>query len=113
MNTNDAFRPGGKTLAISAPTSSPPAGVQLDGSNAGDISVWIYNPGANLVWLGFGSSATDATANAVAPVAGTPQYAIAIPSGFNRALTFSAKTYFSPLAVTSTQLIYLTSGQGM
>lgn len=113
MKSNDAFRPGGRTLAIDAPTAAPPAGVQLEGMNAGDISVLCFNPGPNLVWLAFGNTAADAQSKAVAPVAGAPQYALALPTGSIQTFTFSALNFFSVLAVTGTQTIYLTSGGGI
>lgn len=113
MKSNDAFRPGGRTLAINAPTAAPPAGVQLEGADAGDISVLFYNPGPNLIWIGWGNTAADATANAVAPAAGTPQYALAVAPLSYRTYTFSAKTFFSALAITGAQLVYITSGMGL
>lgn len=113
MNSADAFRPGAKTLAINAPTVTPPTGVQLAGANAGDITVLVYNPGPNLVWLAYGNTAADAQTNAVAPIVGTPQYALACGPGSYQPFTFSAKTFFSALAVTAEQLIYITPGQGL
>jgi hypothetical protein len=113
MDTAAAFKPGAATIAISAPTVTPAAGVQLAGPNAGDVAVLVYNPGPNLVWFAYGNTAAGAQANAVAPVPGTPQPAQACGPGSYQTFTFAAGTYFAALAVTATQLIYITPGQGV
>lgn len=112
MDTAAAFKPGGRTVAISAPTSAPVVGVQLPGPDAGDVAILAYNPGPNLVWLAYGNTAADAQTNAVAPVAGTPQYVVALPPLAQETYTFNAKTFYSTLAITGVQLVYLTPGQG-
>lgn len=112
MSNGATFKAVGKTNAYSAPTSSPAAGVQLDGHTSGEMAVKIYNPDTtNFAWVAFGSSATDAQTNAVLPVAGTGQYGIQIPPASIVYETVSATNFFSFLASTGAITLYVTAGQ--
>ena len=117
MSTNSqiAFSPLGETIVVAA-AGTAPAGIQapvltkFDPQNAGQYR--FVNAGSNTVFLGTGSSAADATANAVAPVAGNPSPAIVLLPGAVEIIRFNQGTYFSGLAAAATT-VYITPGQGL
>ena len=117
MSTNSqiAFTPQGNTVVIAAAATAP-AGVQAlvskFASNQATGQYRIVNGGSNTVFLGFGVSAADAQANAVAPVAGTPSNAIVLVPGAVEVLRFTPEAYFSGLAASATT-VYITQGQGI
>ena len=117
MPTNSliAFNPIGETIVIAADAVAP-AGVQapvyekFNPQNAGQYR--LVNSGTNTVFLGTGSTAADATANAVAPVAGNPSPAVVLVPGAVEILRFNKDTYFSGLAAGATT-VYITPGEGL
>jgi hypothetical protein len=117
MSTNSqiAFAPLGETAVVAATTSAP-TGVQapvypkFDDQNAGQYR--FINNGATTVFLGTGSTAAEATANAVAPVAGNPSPAIVLLPGAVEVLRFNQTTYFSGLS-SAAATVYITPGQGL
>jgi hypothetical protein len=117
MSTNSqiAFAPLGNTIVVAA-AGTPPTGIQapvnvkFDPQNAGQYR--LVNGGVNTVFLGTGSTAAEATANAVAPIAGTPSAAIPLLPGAIEILRFNQSTYFSGVAAASTT-VYITPGQGI
>ena len=117
MSTNSqiAFAPLGKTIVVAAAAVAPagiqaPVYVKFDPQNAGQFR--FVNAGNTTVFLGAGVSATDATANAVAPVAGTPSAAIVLVAGAVEILRFNQNTYFSGLS-SAAATVYITPGQGL
>jgi len=84
QNSQIAFAPLGDTVVVPAAASAP-TGVQalvsgrLDAQGTGQYR--IINDSVYTVFLGIGSTAALATANAVAPIAGTPSSAIVHESG--------------------------------
>ncbi len=117
MSTNSqiAFAPLGKTVVIPAAASAP-TGVQalvdarFDAQSTGQYR--IINSSANTVFLGVGSTAAIATANAVAPVAGTPSSAIVLVPGAVEVLRFGRASFFSGLA-SAASTVYIVQGEGM
>ena len=117
MSTNSqiAFTPLGKTVVVAAAAVAP-AGIQapvyakFDPQNTGQYR--IINAGTTTVFMGTGASATDATANAVAPIAGTPSEAIVLVPGAVEILRFNKDTYFSGLS-SAAATVYITPGQGI
>ena len=117
MSTNSqiAFNPQGETIVVAA-AGVAPAGVQapvyekFNPQNAGQYR--FVNAGTNTVFLGTGASAAEATANAVAPVAGNPSPAVVLLPGAVEILRFNKDTYFSGLAAAATT-VYVTPGQGL
>jgi hypothetical protein len=117
MSTNSqvAFNPIGKTVALAAAAVAP-AGVQapvyekFNPQNAGQYR--FVNAGTNTVFLGTGPTAALAQAAAVAPVAGTPSDAIVLVPGAVEIIRFNKDTYFSGLAAAATA-VYITPGQGL
>jgi len=117
MSTNSqiAFAPLGKTVVIAATTSAP-TGVQalvngrLDAQGTGQYR--IFNASDNIVFLGVGSTAAIATANAVAPIDGTPSDAIVLPAKFIGILRFARDSFFSGLA-SGASTVYIVQGEGI
>jgi hypothetical protein len=117
MSTNSqiAFAPLGNTVVIPAAAVAP-TGVQalvlarLDAQSTGQYR--IINSSANTVFLGVGGTAAEATANAVAPVAGTPSAAIVLVAGAVEVLRFGRESYFSGLA-SAASTVYIVQGEGM
>ena len=114
-NSQIAFAPLGNTIVVAAAAAAP-AGIQapvyakFNPQNAGQYR--FINAGTTTVFLGTGASAADATANAVAPVAGTPSSAIVLVPGAVEVLRFSQDTYFSGLS-SAAATVYITPGQGL
>jgi hypothetical protein len=117
MSTNSqiAFNPQGETIVVAADAVAP-AGIQapvyekFNPQNAGQYR--FVNAGSNTVFLGTGASAAEATANAVAPVAGNPSPAVVLVPGAVEILRFNKDTFFSGLAAAATT-VYVTPGQGI
>jgi hypothetical protein len=83
---------------------------RLDAQSTGQYR--IINSSANTVFLGVGGTAAEATANAVAPVAGTPSAAIVLVAGAVEVLRFGRESYFSGLA-SAASTVYIVQGEGM
>lgn len=117
MSTNSqiAFSPLGETIVVAA-NATAPAGIQVpvyqkfDPQNAGQFR--FVNAGTNTVFLGTGASAAEATANAVAPVAGNPSPAVVLLPGAVEIIRFNKDTFFSGLAAAA-NTVYVTPGQGL
>ena len=117
MSTNSqiAFAPLGNTVVVAATTSAPtgiqaPVYAKFDPQNTGQFR--FVNAGTTTVFLGTGSTAAEATANAVAPVAGTPSAAIVLVPGAVEILRFNQTTFFSGLS-SAAATVYITPGQGL
>jgi hypothetical protein len=117
MSTNSqiAFNPLGKTIVVAAAASAPtgiqaPVYEKFNPQNAGQYR--FINAGTTTVFLGTGMGAAEATAAAVAPVAGTPSAAIVLVPGAVEILRFNKDTYFSGLSSASAT-VYITPGQGL
>ncbi len=114
-NSQIAFAPQGNTVVIPAAAVAP-TGVQalvdarFDAQSTGQYR--IINSSANTVFLGVGSTATIATANAVAPIAGTPSAAIVLVPGAVEILRFGREVFFSGLA-SAASTVFIVQGEGM
>lgn len=117
MSTNSqiAFNPQGETVVIAAAAVAP-LGVQVHvyerakPQETGQIR--IVNAGTNLVHIGYGPTAAEAQANAVAALAGNPAPSVPVLAGAVEILRFSAGLYFSAVAGSATT-IYMTPGEGL
>jgi hypothetical protein len=115
QNSQIAFAPMGETVVVAAAASAP-TGVQalvdarFDAQSTGQYR--IINSSSNIVFLGVGSTAALATANAVAPIAGDPSPAIVLVPGAVEVLRFTREAYFSGLA-SSASTVYIVQGEGM
>jgi hypothetical protein len=115
-NSQIAFSPLGETIVVAADATAP-AGIQapgytkFDATNAGQYRITNAST-ANIAFIGTGATAAEATANAVAPIAGDPSPAIVLLPSSVAILRFSQVTYFSGLAAAATT-VYITPGQGL
>jgi hypothetical protein len=117
MSTNSqiAFAPLGDTVVVPAAAVAP-AGVQalvsgrLDAQGTGQYR--IVNDSVYTVFLGVGATEALATANAVAPIAGTPSSAIVLVAGAVEILRFARNSYFSGLA-SAAATVYIVQGEGI
>lgn len=117
MSTNSfiAFAPMGNTVLIPAAAVAP-VGVQalvdlrLNAQAVGQYR--IFNSSANTVFLGVGPTAAVATANAVAPIAGTPSAAIVLQPNSAVVLRFARESFFSGLAAGASS-VFIVQGEGI
>jgi len=115
QNSQIAFAPLGNTVVIPAAASAS-TGVQalvdarFDAQATGQYR--IINSSAYTVFLGVGSTAAIATANAVAPIAGTPSSAIVLVPGAVEVLRFGRESFFSGLA-SAAATVYIVQGEGI
>ena len=116
QNSQIAFAPLGNTVVIPAATSAS-TGVQalvdarFDAQSTGQYR--IINSSTNTVFFGVGPTAAIATANAVAPVAGTPSAAIVLVPGAVEVLRFGRESFFSGLAPAGASTVYIVPGEGI
>jgi len=114
-NSQIAFAPLGETVVVAATTTAP-TGVQALVTNRNDAlstgQYRIVNSSANFVFLGVGSTAAIATANAVAPTAGSPTAAIVLVPNTAVILRFARESFFSGLA-SSASTVYIVQGEGI
>lgn len=112
---DNAFRPLGNTVAITA-ASTAPTGVQAGASSTAKAAFAgqyrIVNAGSVTVHLGVGASAAAAAAAAVAATSGSPAAGIPLVPGAVEIFSFDVDTYFSGLAASNTT-IYITPGDGL
>lgn len=105
-----AFVPQGNTVTFLAATAAPVA-VQAAGAGVSTQRYRIINAGVNLVFLGYGDSASAAAA--AATVVSTSGKAIPLLPGTDEVLTFSANTWFTGITSTGNAQIYITPGVGV
>jgi hypothetical protein len=114
-NSQIAFNPQGNTVVVAA-DSTAPLGVQasvdprFSAQETGQVR--IVNAGTAAVFLGIGSTAAIAQANAVAASAGNPAAGVPLVAGAVEILRFAPGAYFSGYAA-SAQTLYITPGQGL
>jgi hypothetical protein len=114
-NSQIAFNPIGKTVALPAATVAP-TGVQApvyEKFNPQSTGQYRFvNASGNTVFIGTGPTAALAQAASVAPVAGTPSDTIVLLPGSIEILRFNIDTFFSGLA-SGASTVYITPGQGI
>ena len=109
MSTN-AFTPLGNTVVFTAATSAPTP-VQALSNTLGGNQYRIINSGNVVVFLGLGTTSTNATTNTA--VISTTGQSIPLLAGTDEILTFVPNAYFTGITSTSTAVIYVTPGDGM
>jgi gamma-glutamyltranspeptidase len=105
-----AFTKTGNTVAFVATTSAP-AAVQCVSTTIGGNQYRIINSGTATVFLGYGSSASDAT-NAAVVITSTGT-AFPLLAGTDEILTFVPNAYFTGITATGNATIYVTPGDGV
>jgi len=106
----NAFQKTGNTVTFIAGVAAP-SPVQCVSTTLGGNQYRIINSGAQLVFLGYGIDAANATTNA-ANVTTTGQAFPLLP-GTDEILTFVPNAYFTGITQSSTSTIYITPGDGV
>ena len=109
MSTN-AFTQFGNTVAFLAAATAPTP-VQAVANTLGGNQYRIINSGSVVVFLGYGSTAAQATNNAVIVTSSQP--ALPLLPGTDEILTFVPNAYFTGVTVSGNASIYITNGDGM
>ena len=106
----NAFTKTGNTVVFTA-SSTPPTPVQVTNTTIGGNQYRIINAGNVTVFLGYGTTAANATASA-AEVTTTGE-AFPLLSGTDEILTFVPNAYFTGITATGNATIYITPGDGL
>lgn len=106
---NAPFTPSGNSVTFTAATS-PPTAVQAISSTLGGNQYRVLNAGSVTVFMGVGTSASDAVNNAT--VLSTTNASIPLLAGTDEILTFPPNAYFTGITASSSAVIYITPGDG-
>ena len=106
----NAFTKTGNTVTFLAATSAPTP-VQCVSSTLGGNQYRIINAGTVTVFLGYGTTASDAT-NA-ATVVSTTAPAFPLLPNTDEILTFVPNAYFTGITASSNATVYITPGDGL
>ena len=109
MSTN-AFTKLGNTVAFLANTAAPTA-VQCVSTTLGGNQYRIINAGTVTVFLGYGSTASEANTNAA--VVTSSGGAIPLLPGTDEILSFVPNAYFTGVTAANTAAVYITAGDGL
>ena len=114
MSVSSAFTPTGNTVTFNASISgSVPTPVQVVTTGGlGSNQYRIINSSTTVtVFLGVGTTAANATANAV--VVATTAPSIPLLPGTDEILTFAPNAYFTGITASGTSNVYITPGDGL
>jgi predicted ABC-class ATPase len=106
----NAFSKTGNTVTFTASTSAPTP-VQCASTTLGGNQYRIINAGTSIVFLGYGSTAANATANAVQVT--STQGAFPLLPSTDEILTFMPNAYFTGVTATGSAVVYITPGDGV
>ena len=106
----NAFTKTGNTVTFLAATTAPTP-VQCASTTIGGNQYRIINSGNVTVFLGYGSTASDATNNAT--VVTTTGASFPLLAGTDEILTFVPNAYFTGITSSGTAAVYITPGDGM
>jgi hypothetical protein len=105
-----AFTKLGNTVVFTAATTAP-AAVQAVSTTLGGNQYRIINPGSVTVFLGYGTTATEANTNAT--VVTTTGAALPLLPGTDEILTFVPNAYFTGITAAGSTSVYITPGDGL
>jgi hypothetical protein len=105
-----AFTKLGNTVVFTAATTAP-AAVQAVSTTLGGNQYRIINPGSVTVFLGYGTTATEANTNAA--IVTTTGAALPLLPGTDEILTFVPNAYFTGITAAGSTSIYITPGDGL
>lgn len=106
-----AFTKTGNTVALVANTSAPTP-VQAVSTTLGGNQYRIINTSSSVtVFLGYGTSSSDASNNAVVVSTTSPSYPL-LP-GTDEILTFMPNAYFTAITSSGAATLYITPGDGL
>jgi len=106
----NAFTKMGNTVVFTANTTAPTP-VQAASTSLGGNQYRIINNGNVTVFLGYGSTAAEASNNAV--VVSSSQPAFPLLPGTDEILTFVPNAYFTGITSANTAAVYITPGDGL
>jgi hypothetical protein len=106
----NAFTKTGNTVAFLAATTAP-AAAQCVSTTLGGNQYRIINSGSVTVFLGYGTSASDAGNNAT--VVSSSGAAFPLLPGTDEILTFVPNAHFTGITASGTATVYITPGDGM
>ena len=106
----NAFTKMGNTVAFTAATTAPTP-VQAASTSLGGNQYRIINNGNVVVFLGYGSTSSDAANNAL--VVSSSQAAFPLLPGTDEILTFVPNAYFTGITSSGTATVYITPGDGL
>jgi hypothetical protein len=106
----NAFTKLGNTVAFTANVAAPTP-VQAASTTLGGNQYRIINAGSGTVFLGYGSSASDASNNA--SVITTTGPALPLLPGTDEILSFVPNAYFTGVTISGTAQVYITPGDGL
>ena len=110
MSVSAPFSPCGNTVVISATTTATTP-VQVTSSTLGGNQYRIINSGNVVVFLGYGSTSTEAANNAVILTSSQPAFPL-LP-GTDEILTFVPNAYFTGITASGNASVYISPGDGM
>ena len=105
-----AFTKTGNTVTFTAAATAPTA-VQASSTTLGGNQYRIINAGTVTVFLGYGTTATDASNNATIVTSTGPSFPLL--AGTDEILTFQPNAYFTGATSSGTAVVYITPGDGM
>ena len=108
--STQAFTKTGNTVAFTANVAAPTA-VQCLSTTLGGNQYRIINSGTVTVFLGYGTSASDAGNNCAVVTTTGPSFPLL--AGTDEILTFVPNSYFTGITSSGTATIYVTPGDGM
>ena len=105
-----AFTKTGNTVTFLA-ASTAPTPVQALSSSLGGNQYRVINAGNVTVFLGYGTTSSDASNNAVAVTTSQPSFPLL--AGTDEILTFMPNSYFTGVTSSGSATIYVTPGDGL
>jgi hypothetical protein len=106
----NAFTKTGNTITFTANVAAPTP-VQCSSSTLGGNQYRIINTGTVTVFLGYGTTSTDASNNAV--VVSSTGAAFPLLPNTDEILTFVPNAYFTGITAAGSAVIYITPGDGL
>jgi hypothetical protein len=105
-----AFTKLGNTVAFTADTTAP-AAVQATATGLGATQYEVQNPGQVTVFLGYGTSASEASNNAT--VVTSTGYGYPLLPGTDKIISAPPNAYFTGITSSGNAVIYVTPGEGL
>jgi len=106
----NAFTKTGNTITFTANVAAPTP-VQCSSSTLGGNQYRIINNGTVTVFLGYGTTSSDASNNAV--VVSSTGAAFPLLPNTDEILTFVPNAYFTGITSSGNAVIYITPGDGL
>ena len=108
--STQAFTKTGNTVVFTANVAAPTA-VQAVSTTLGGNQYRIINAGSVTVFLGYGTTSSDASNNAAVITSTGLSYPLL--AGTDEILTFQPNAYFTGITASGNATIYITPGDGL